>query len=1092
MFDIVCIGRADFLIAVLNALAILTADDGPAGYGGLVALGLLIGVVLALVRGIVTQRLELQWVLAGWLLFACLFVPKTTVTVEDIYTGATTTVANVPLGPAAIGSITSNVGVTLADAFGTVFAVPSLTSTGYMDSLEIINAMRTMDYGGANDGDAANALVGVDLQRSMRAYLIDCVYYDMGMDLPTHDVTAGELRESTDLLSAIEVNSNTWFTTVYLVANDQDGQTLTCSDAYDELSTFVRTRFLPAWETYVASLLGLTDPSTQVQDALDAIFGVGRDAQMYMLNALIKRELELAEVGYHAQADNSAGVLMRVQGMEQRRTQWAAEQSLWAEMARPAIAFIEGFFYAVSPFMAFLFTLGAAGVTIFARYLLLAVWIQLWMPILAVTNLYITIAASSDIQRIASGGTDPMTMAGLDTVWTETASWLAFGGSMVAATPLLTLILITGSYFALTRLTDRLAGADHINERVNSPDLMAPAALAATGAMGMQTAAYTSDPMHGLHRTGLPNVLPSVNFSSDVRSSVQSAQAAQQQAARDWTQAFSSGLDLSHQEGREQFISNLNSTGLSGSFSQTDQVVQRMMQSAIEGSGTLRNWSQEDRDTLQAAIGLGLQQARASTGRSNSGSALSNVQNSSTSSGGGRADIDATLANIRSISDTQRKEIGDRIEKMVGANSDEMAQLASKVQQDASEGTSSRFFTAMRVEDATRWAEAQRDSQSASESFERASALSESSILRQDIKIQAIGHQSSTQGWDGDLLRLVSAHRLDMSKVEDNAGFWSRSGAMDHDTALASAAALALAEGPREARLDLAEALKEHGFGSPSLSIDDAHRNQALKDREVRPGQAFEAAVQNVRRVDGDRRAGVQDNVETHVTSAEDLEARGQAAVQSFFLAKREGNAAKVDAAVRDLERVINAQKAAHHESTFEETRGLLKAVQDFDMAGQFGDFEINAKAAREAGSAFSQAYSEALTAGSSRTGALIAGVSASLRGYGAGFDEAVEARRERAFEEARSLGLPESASQYYADQSMVWQERIDKAVPRVLGNDKEFEALKEKARDEVGEKAMDMLNRAATAESVSKKYYLDGALAIYRSRTDEQVEAAR
>src|SRR5687767_15776170 len=130
MFDIVCIGRADFLIAVLNALAILTADEGPAGYGGLVALGLLIGVVLALVRGIVTQRVELQWVLAGWLLFACLFVPKVTVTVEDIYTGDTTTVANVPLGPAAIGSITSTVGVTLADAFGTVFAVPSLTSTG--------------------------------------------------------------------------------------------------------------------------------------------------------------------------------------------------------------------------------------------------------------------------------------------------------------------------------------------------------------------------------------------------------------------------------------------------------------------------------------------------------------------------------------------------------------------------------------------------------------------------------------------------------------------------------------------------------------------------------------------------------------------------------------------------------------------------------------------------------------------------------------------------------------------------------------------------------------------------------------------------
>lgn len=1063
MFEILSIGRVDFLIAVLNALAMLTADDGPAGYGGLVALGLLIGVVLALLRGIVTQRLELQWVLVGWLLFACLFVPKVTVTVEDIYTGATTTVANVPLGPAAIGSISSTVGITLADAFGTVFVVPSLTSTGYMDSLEIINALRTMDYGGANDGDPANVLVGVDLQRSMRAYLIDCVYYDMGMDLPTHDVTAGELRESADLLTAIEVSANTWFTTVYLVENDQDGQTLTCADAYEQLSTFVQTRFLPAWETYIASLLGLTDASTQVQDALDAILGVGRSAQTYMLNALIKRELELAEVGYHAQADNAAGVLMRVQAMEQRRTQWAAEQSLWAEMARPAIAFIEGFFYAVSPFMGFLFTLGAAGVTIFVRYLLLAVWIQLWMPVLAVTNLYITIAASSDLQRIASGGTDPMTMAGLDTVWTETTSWLAFGGSMVAATPLLTLILLTGSYFALTRLTDRLAGADHVNERVQSPDIAAPAAFAAAGVMGMQSAAYTSDPMHGLHRTGLPNVLPSINLGSDIRSSVQSSQAAQEQAARDWSVSFSSGLDLSHQQGREQFVSNLNSTGVSGTFSQTDQVVQRMMQSAVEGSAVLRNWSQEDRDSLQAAIGVGLQQGRGAQGR---------------------AEIDAVLSNVRAISDTQRKEIGDRIERMVGTNSDEMAQLSSKVQQDASEGTSSRFFMAMRVEDATKWAEAQRDSQTASESYERATALSQSSGLRQDIKIQAIGHQSSSEGWDDDLLRLVASHRLDMSTVEDNAGFWSRSGAMDHDTALASAAALALGAGPREARLDLAETLAAHGFGTPELHIEEPTQNESLSDHSAMMGRAADAVSGKLTPLDADDRARIRFNVESNIASASDLNARGQAAAEKFFLAKKEGNVAKVESAMHDLERVINAQRAAHFESTFEETRGLLKAVQDFDMAGQFGDFEINAEAIESAGSAFQGAYRQAIEAGGSQAEAAVAGFSASLRGYGVGFDEAVDARRERAFEEARSLGFPESAARFYADSSVLWQERIDKATPRMLGDDEEFERLKAQAKETLGEKGLGMLTRAATAEPVSKKHYLDGALSIYRSRS--------
>jgi hypothetical protein len=542
---------------------------------------------------------------------------------------------------------------------------------------------------------------------------------------------------------------------------------------------------------------------------------------------------------------------------------------------------------------------------------------------------------------------------------------------------------------------------------------------------------------------------------------VQSARTAQEQAARDWTLSFSSGLDLSHQEGREQFISSLHSTGFAGSFSQSDQVVQRMVQSAMESSGAIRDWRQEDRDALQAAIGAGIQRGGGARGR---------------------AEIDSALSNIRTISDAQRKEIGDRIEKMVGANSDEMAQLSSKVQQDASEGTSSRFFSAMRVEDATRWAEAQRDSQSATESFERVAALGQSTVLRQDVKIQAIGHQAVADGWDDTLLRLVAVHRLDMSSVEDDAGFWSRSGAMDHDTARASAAALALAEGPREARLDLAQALASHGFGSPALHLDEPTQNASLETTPPIRGATSAIVDEKVPRASTTPES-VRSNVEANLGAANDLDARGQAAVQSFFAAKKEGNARKVTSALNDLERVINVQRAAHFESTFEETRGFLKAVQDFDMVGQFGDFEVNAQGIQGAAEAFGDAYRRAAATGSGQASAIVAGLSASLRGYSTGFDEGVEARRERAFEEASALGLPESASRYYADQSLVWQERIDKAIPRVLGQDPTFEGLKSDAKEQLGQQGLDMLTRAATAEPVAKKSYLEGALSIYRSR---------
>ncbi len=306
---------------------------------------------------------------------------------------------------------------------------------------------------------------------------------------------------------------------------------------------------------------------------------------------------------------------------------------------------------------------------------------------------------------------------------------------------------------------------------------------------------------------------------------------------------------------------------------------------------------------------------------------------------------------------------------------------------------------------------------------------------------------------------------------------------MDHDTALASAAALTLAQGPHEARLDLARALADHGFGTSAPMLEDPNRNESI-EREV--GQFGAASSQVSRELTPLRtvRGGdIRHSVEGRIDSANDLEARGQAAAESFFRARKEENSAKVELALAELGRVIDTQRAAHFESTFEETRGFLKAIQDFDLAGQFGDFEINASALSEAARSFYAARGEAASAGSNPRDAMIIGLLAGFRGYAKGFDDAVEARREQAFEEATALGLPESAARFYADQRVLLQESLDKSVPRLLGNDAEFERLKDQTMDEIGEKGADMLSRAATAEPVAKKYYLDGASAIYRSR---------
>ncbi len=163
-----------------------------------------------------------------------------------------------------------------------------------------------------------------------------------------------------------------------------------CDDAWADLSAYVATAFTPALRRSLAATLGLSEAEvdTAVQSSLDAIAGAGVDAQNYMIMAaagfLPKGEAQVyAEIGHWDAA------AMITQAAQQRNTQWAAEETLFARIVRPMMTFFEAFLFAVSPLMVFAVGLGIIGIRMIGKYLLFGLWIQLWQPILAVVNLYI-------------------------------------------------------------------------------------------------------------------------------------------------------------------------------------------------------------------------------------------------------------------------------------------------------------------------------------------------------------------------------------------------------------------------------------------------------------------------------------------------------------------------------------------------------------------------------------------------------------------------------------------------------------------------------------------------------------------------------
>ena len=135
---------------------------------------------------------------------------------------------------------------------------------------------------------------------------------------------------------------------------------------------------------------------------------------------------------------------------------------------RPILTFFEGFVFAITPVMAFLMVMGSVGMKLVGRYFQVIIWIQLWMPVMAICNLYIVMAASGQLASITAPFSSFYALNQMSQIL---ETWIATGGMLCAATPMIALFLVTGSTYAFTTLANRMQGRDHVNEKMGTPDL---------------------------------------------------------------------------------------------------------------------------------------------------------------------------------------------------------------------------------------------------------------------------------------------------------------------------------------------------------------------------------------------------------------------------------------------------------------------------------------------------------------------------------------------------------------------------------------------------------------------------------------------
>lgn len=575
-FSMYSIGSGRFLREVFNAVAMLT---GTGDFIKAVAIAMLFSVIVVCLQAVLRGGRSIAWehVLLGFILFGICFGSPSRVIVEDVYTNDVYTVDNVPLGVAASGSMISKVGYGLTVLFETGFGSANrVTDLPYLSSLKYL-VIADQDASSGFMLDGLSTETGVDVRASLGAYIKNCTV--PALRIAKKDRASATQMNVQDLLK-YGSEDNVKGSVIYYWGNGGNNKKeVTCKEAYTELNTDVFSKITNDNVSSILnnSLQSMNSGSTPnyqltINDAFTYLDVSTQEQQYFALASIITPIFQYAYQHFYTRSEALADTMV-AQALQQRNYQWVSEQSLWATVVMPLMTFFEGFVYAITPFCAMLFFYGMFGLGLIGKYLQTLFWINLWMPIMAICNLYISLSVSGQLQGINLGSMD-----GVSTAISTLQNQIATGGMLMTATPLLALMVVTGSTYAFTTLASRLNGGDHVDEKI-----MAPSSVK-VGDVFDQQAFQQANRGAGHLSTGKQAVYENISFGQQVSSLISSTDQLVNSKMDNFMKSLSNNKSLAQEIGHNKSFVESNTDGFQDVFNHMNLGEQaRVVQDVVSG-----------------------------------------------------------------------------------------------------------------------------------------------------------------------------------------------------------------------------------------------------------------------------------------------------------------------------------------------------------------------------------------------------------------------------------------------------------------------------------------------------------------------------
>ena len=425
--------------------------------GGFFVFALMLTLWGAVLGWFIHQRFNLAPLILSFLIFVVMTVPKTDLAIEDVLSGASVIVGDTPVGIAVIASLGSTMAYRVAEKYNTQFT-PLMASKsvmfdgGFVSPLRLMLALRKMVPRTHDPYFLGN----------MARYMKECAQRSVGAGLTDYNSASGKVYW---LLAHPRASFATYKTTL-----NPQGTGMACASVgallTGELDKYLggtdprqiaKKELNAALARPVGLAYGGMIPEWEWSDAVNAVrIGTGMDAaesRLFMADLLFHNwaassmECGIAGDNYEFR-ECLSGML---EASEAAKVDTAMGASIFQKVMIPLMNILTYLFYGLSPIVIVIaVAMGIQGVGIILKYAFFGFWVQSWMPTAVFIN-YVTVEQiKNDLANFKVAWSDGA--LNISHFYDVVSTKLMVASDILAATPVITLAVLSGGAYAFTNL----------------------------------------------------------------------------------------------------------------------------------------------------------------------------------------------------------------------------------------------------------------------------------------------------------------------------------------------------------------------------------------------------------------------------------------------------------------------------------------------------------------------------------------------------------------------------------------------------------------------------------------------------------------